>query len=53
MTDQRVYIVDDDEAMRDSLAWLLESHGFAVTACPSADAISTATDRLFRLDDMK
>ena len=37
MTDQRVYIVDDDEAMRDSLAWLLESQGFAVTACPSAE----------------
>jgi FixJ family two-component response regulator len=37
MTDQRVYIVDDDEAMRDSLAWLLESQGFAVTAYVSAE----------------
>ena len=37
MTDQRVYIVDDDEAMRDSLAWLLESQGFAVTAFASAE----------------
>ena len=37
MTDQRVYIVDDDEAMRDSLAWLLESQGFAVTAYSSAE----------------
>jgi len=37
MTDQRVYIVDDDEAMRDSLAWLLESQGFAVTAYASAE----------------
>ncbi len=37
MTDQRVYIVDDDEAMRDSLLWLLESQGFAVTAHASAE----------------
>ncbi len=37
MTDQRVYIVDDDEAMRDSLAWLLESQGFAVEAYASAE----------------
>jgi RNA polymerase sigma factor (sigma-70 family) len=34
---QRVYIVDDDDAMRDSLVWLLESHGFAVEAYPSAE----------------
>jgi len=34
---QRVYVVDDDEAMRDSLVWLLESHGFAVEAHPSAE----------------
>lgn len=37
MTEQRVYIVDDDEAMRDSLAWLLESQGFAVAAYASAE----------------
>ena len=37
MTDQRVYIVDDDEAMRDSLLWLIESQGFAVTAYSSAE----------------
>jgi FixJ family two-component response regulator len=37
MKDQRVYIVDDDEAMRDSLVWLLESQGFAVTAYSSAE----------------
>jgi len=37
VTDQRVYIVDDDEAMRDSLLWLLESQGFAVTAYSSAE----------------
>ncbi len=38
MNDQRVYIVDDDEAMRDSLVWLVESQGFAVTAFASAEA---------------
>lgn len=37
MTDQRVYIVDDDEAMRDSLLWLLESQSFSVTAYSSAE----------------
>lgn len=37
MTGQRVYIVDDDEPMRDSLQWLLESQGFAVTAFASAE----------------
>ena len=26
-----VYIVDDDEAVRDSLRWLLEGNGFSVT----------------------
>ena len=25
-----VYIVDDDEAVRDSLRWLLEGNGFSV-----------------------
>jgi len=37
MKEQRVYIVDDDEAMRDSLAWLLESQGLAVTAYAAAE----------------
>jgi RNA polymerase sigma factor (sigma-70 family) len=39
---QRVYVVDDDEAMRDSLAWLLESHGHRVVAFPSAAAFLEA-----------
>lgn len=37
MTHGTVYIVDDDEAVRDSLSILLESHGIAVKAfesCP-------------------
>jgi len=42
MSDQCVYIVDDDEAMRDSLLWLLESQGFAVTAHSSAEAFLAA-----------
>lgn len=32
-----VYIVDDDEAVRDSLQWLLESQGFRVRAFDSAE----------------
>jgi FixJ family two-component response regulator len=39
---QRVYIVDDDEAMRDSLVWLLESHGYEVQAFPSAESFLAA-----------
>jgi FixJ family two-component response regulator len=33
---QQIFIVDDDDAQRDSLVWLLESHGYAVRAFPSA-----------------
>ena len=31
-----IYIVDDDEAVRDSLSWLLESNGYLVkySRCP-------------------
>lgn len=32
------HIVDDDEAIRDSLSWLLESRGVACTAWTSAEA---------------
>jgi FixJ family two-component response regulator len=37
VTEQRVYIIDDDEAMRDSLAWLLESQGLRVAAFAAAE----------------
>ncbi len=37
-----VYVVDDDEAVRDSLAVLLESEGFAVHSCASAEALRQA-----------
>jgi FixJ family two-component response regulator len=39
---QRVYVVDDDEPMRDSLAWLLEANGHAVEAYASAEAFLAA-----------
>lgn len=32
-----VYVVDDDEAVRDSLQWLLESQGYSVYAYESAE----------------
>ena len=34
----RVVVIDDDEAMRDSLVWLVESVGWATRAYDSADA---------------
>jgi len=37
MPEQIIYLVDDDEALRDSLAWLLESQGFKVAAFASAE----------------
>jgi len=47
MTDaapQYVFIVDDDEAIRDSLQWLLESHGLLVRHYASAQAFLDACD---------
>ena len=38
--EQIIYLVDDDEALRDSLAWLLESQGFKVAAFASAEGLS-------------
>ncbi len=37
LPDQMIYVVDDDEALRDSLLWLLDSHGFAATGFGSAE----------------
>ena len=39
---QSVFVVDDDEAMRDSLAWLLESHGLRVRGFESGEAFLEA-----------
>lgn len=37
-----VYIVDDDEAVRDSLGWLLDGNGFTVRAFDSAESFLAA-----------
>lgn len=37
MSDPQVYIVDDDEAIRDALAWLLESRGVRARTFASAE----------------
>jgi two-component system, LuxR family, response regulator TtrR len=42
MTNETVYVVDDDEAVRDSLRWLLEGQGFRVTAYDSAERFLSA-----------
>jgi len=38
VTVQTVHVVDDDEAIRDALAWLLKSRGLAARTWPSAEA---------------
>lgn len=48
MTEPRVHIVDDDEAMRDSLKWLLESRGLEVELYPSGEAFLRAFSADFR-----
>jgi len=35
--EQKIYVIDDDEALRDSLVWLLESSGYRVAAYESAE----------------
>jgi len=41
-----VYVVDDDEAVRDSLQWLLEGKGYKVTCFDSAEAFLSHYDPL-------
>jgi FixJ family two-component response regulator len=41
---QYVFVVDDDEAIRDSLKWLLESHGLSVRHYASPQAFLDACD---------
>ena len=36
---EMVYVVDDDEAVRDSLRWLLDGHGFRVMTFESAERV--------------
>src|SRR5579859_8027771 len=44
-TEQRVFIVDDDEAVRESLAALLASYDYAATTFPSALHFLARCDR--------
>jgi FixJ family two-component response regulator len=37
-TKEIIYVVDDDEAVRDSLSWLLESNGYFVKCFSSAES---------------
>jgi FixJ family two-component response regulator len=41
-TEPTVFVVDDDNAMRDSLTWLIRSVGLTVEAYPSAEAFLVA-----------
>jgi len=43
-----IYVVDDDEAMRDSMSWLLEGEGYRVTCFDSAESFLRT-----RRDDMR
>ncbi len=47
MTEPRVHVVDDDEAMRDSLKWLLESRGLKVELYASGEEFLQAFDNGF------
>ena len=44
---QFTYIVDDDEAIRDSLSWLMQSRDIASQTYPSAEAFLAAWDETF------
>lgn len=46
--DQLVHIIDDDDALRDSLEWLLESTGLKVASYPSAEAFLEAYSAAMR-----
>ncbi|MDY0013215.1 MAG: response regulator transcription factor [Rhodocyclaceae bacterium] len=41
-SDQTVYVVDDDEALRDSLLWMLDANGFRAEGFESAEAFLAA-----------
>jgi two-component system response regulator TtrR len=42
MIEQTIYVVDDDEAMRDSMTWLLEGEGYKVACFDSAEVFLKA-----------
>ena len=41
---QTIYVIDDDEAMRDSVQWLLEGHDFRVRSFESAEVFLARYD---------
>lgn len=43
-SDQTIHVVDDDDALRDSLLWMLESHGLRAVGYPSGEAFLAAYD---------
>ena len=48
MTSNPAHIIDDDEAIRDALAWLLRSRGITSHSWPSADAFLADYDAAMR-----
>jgi FixJ family two-component response regulator len=42
---QIIHVVDDDEAMRDSMTWLLEGEGYQVACFDSADSLPESPPR--------
>ena len=42
MSEPRAYLVDDDEAIRDALSWLLKSRGIPCASFDSAESFLTA-----------
>lgn len=48
MIEQTIYVVDDDEAMRDSMTWLLEGEGYKVACFDSAETFLKARHNTMR-----
>ncbi len=48
MSDATIYVVDDDEAMRDSMTWFLEGEGYRVACFASAAAFLAARSDAMR-----
>jgi len=45
---QTIYVVDDDEAMRDSMTWLLEGEGYRVSCFDSGESFLAAWQETMR-----
>ncbi len=46
MSEPRAYLVDDDEAIRDALSWLLKSRGIPCASFDSAESFLTAWKKM-------